>query len=57
MNRIILIPGQKGTTSGFKATVVRHYFENMYEVQLRSGLKCIDASEFIPEDKKAIRKS
>jgi hypothetical protein len=43
-----LVPGQRGTTSGFPAVVVRHYDGNMYEVRVPGGLCCIDAADFIP---------
>lgn len=43
-----LYPGQKGTTSGFPATVVRQYHGSMYEVRVPGGLVCIDQSDFIP---------
>ncbi len=43
-----LYPGQKGTTSGFPATVIRHYEGSMYEVRVPGGLVCIDKSDFIP---------
>lgn len=45
---IILTPGQRGTTSGLHATVVRHYDGNMYEIRVPGGVCCIDARDFIP---------
>lgn len=45
---IILRPGQRGTYSGFAATVVRHYEGNMYEIRVPGGLTCVDAGDFIP---------
>lgn len=44
-----LAPGQRGTTSGFSATVLRHYAGSMYEVRVPGGVCCIDASEFVPQ--------
>jgi hypothetical protein len=44
-----LHPGQRGTTSGFPATVIRHYSDGMYEVRVPGGVTCIPASDFIPE--------
>lgn len=43
-----LKPGQEGTTSGFPATVVRHYEGRMYEVRVPGGVVCIDVGDFIP---------
>lgn len=38
--------GQRGTTSGFAATVVRHTADGMYEVRVPGGVKCISWQEF-----------
>jgi hypothetical protein len=43
-----LTPGQRGTYSGFPATIIRHYSGNMYEIRLPGGLICTDASYFVP---------
>jgi hypothetical protein len=42
-----LQPGTVGTYSGFRAVIVRHYYENMYEVRVPGGITCIDIAEFI----------
>lgn len=44
----ILVSGQRGTTSGFPATVLRHYEGSMYEVRVPGGVCCISASDFVP---------
>lgn len=43
----VLTAGQRGTYSGFGASVVRHYCNGMYEVRVPGGTACISASEFI----------
>ena len=47
MQTIFLNPGDKGTYSGFPATIVRHYSGNMYEIRVPGGLTCVDVSYFI----------
>ena len=47
MQTIYLTAGQKGSYSGFAATVVRHYSGNMYEVKVPGGLTVIDAADFV----------
>ena len=42
-------PGQRGTYSGFPATIRRHYQNGMWEVRVPGGEVCISASNFIPE--------
>jgi len=44
---IKLQPGTVGTYSGFRAVIIRHYYENLYEVRVPGGVVCIGASEFI----------
>jgi hypothetical protein len=44
----VLTPGQQGTYSGFKATVVRHYHNGMYDIQTAGGVACVDGSHFVP---------
>lgn len=39
--------GQKGSWSGFPATVLRHYRNGMYEVKTAGGTSVIDAKHFI----------
>lgn len=45
---IVLLPGQRGTMSGYEATVLRHYSGDMYEFRLPGGVACTDACDFIP---------
>ncbi|WP_342133489.1 hypothetical protein [Hydrogenophaga sp. OTU3427] len=45
---IALVKGQEGTTSGVPATVQSHYCNGMYEVRVSGGLKCISATDFVP---------
>ena len=40
-----LNPGDKVTTSGYEAVVVRQYSEGMYELRLRSGVVCVDIGD------------
>jgi len=47
MQSIKLQPGTVGTYSGFRAVIVRHYYENLYEVRVPGGVTCIDIAEFI----------
>jgi hypothetical protein len=44
-----LTPGQRGTTSGFPATVLRRYDGSMYEVRVPGGVVCIDVADFVPD--------
>ena len=44
-----LVAGQRGTSSGFPCTVVRHYSGDMYEFRMPGGLVCFDAFYFIPD--------
>lgn len=46
---IVLQPGQTGTYSGYRATVLRHYDGNMYEIRVPGGVVCVTASDFIPD--------
>ena len=48
-------PGTAGTTSGYEATIVRHYYEGMYEVRVPGGVCCIPACDFIPDEPNAGR--
>jgi hypothetical protein len=43
--------GDKGTYSGFPATIVRHYSGNMFEIRTPGGVACVDAYYFIQEIK------
>lgn len=45
---VVLSPGQRGTYSGFAATVVRHYANGMYEVRVPGGVTCISGESFVP---------
>ena len=47
---IVLRAGQTGTSSGYPCSVVRHYDGNMYEFRFSSGVACIDASDFVPDE-------
>ncbi len=40
--------GQRGTYSGFAATIIRHYDGNMYEIRLPGGVACVDVTHFVP---------
>lgn len=44
----VLSDGQRGTYSGFPATVVRHYRNDMYEIRVPGGVVCVDGRHFIP---------
>jgi len=44
--------GQRGTYSGFSATVLRHYRNGMYEVRVPGGVACISGSDFVPANQK-----
>ncbi len=47
---VVLTPGQKGTYAGFKATVIRHYRNGMYEMRVPGGVSCVDGRDFEPEN-------
>lgn len=44
-----LEPGQRGTYSGFPATVLRHYHNGMYEISVPGGVICVSFDDFIPQ--------
>lgn len=44
-----LAPGQKGTTSGYPATVLSECCPGMYEVRVPGGVTCISARDFVPD--------
>lgn len=46
----VLSAGQKGKTSGFDATVLRHYRNSMYEVRTAGGVSCISSSDFMQDN-------
>lgn len=52
---IKLAPGQLGTIDGYRASIVRHYDGNMYEIRMPGGLTVQDAKYFIPDNKKRKR--
>ncbi len=54
---IIVAAGTRGTTSGFPATVLRHYHGNMYEIKVPGGIVCIDIKDFIPSSIESDKKS
>jgi hypothetical protein len=39
-------PGTEGTLSGYPATLIRHYHEDMYEFRLARGEKCAWIGDF-----------
>jgi hypothetical protein len=47
----VLTTGQRGTTSGYEASVVRHYSDGMYEVRVPGGVTCISWQDFDFEGK------
>lgn len=47
MHPAVLTPCQKGTYSGFPASVVRHYRNDMYEIRVPGGVVCVDGKDFI----------
>jgi hypothetical protein len=46
---IVLNPGQRGTYSGFPATVLRHYCNSMYVIRVPGGETCVSATDFAPD--------
>jgi hypothetical protein len=44
-----LRPGQAGTTSGFRATVIGHSINGMFDVRVPGGVCCISESDFTPD--------
>ena len=40
--------GTKGTYAGFPATVIRHYYEDLYVIRVPGGVTCVDIREFVP---------
>lgn len=47
---LVLQPGQRGTYSGFEATILSHYWNGMYNVAVPGGRTCVSGTEFIPDD-------
>lgn len=47
---VVLSAGQRGTISGFSATVKRHYRNGMYEISVPGGTGCFSASDFVTEN-------
>lgn len=45
---IVLVPGQRGTYSGFDAVVKEHDCNGMYNIRLPRGGACVDAEHFVP---------
>jgi hypothetical protein len=45
-----LKPRTKVTTSGFEGRIVRQYSGDMYEVQLASGVVCVDRHDIVVVD-------
>lgn len=45
-----LKPRTKVTTSGFEGRIVRQYDGDMYEVQLASGVVCVDRHDLVVDD-------
>ena len=43
-----LATGQRGTYSGFSATVIRHYHNGMYEIRVPGGPICVCCTAFVP---------
>lgn len=46
---IALRRGQRGTYSGFPASVVRHDVNGMYEIRVPGGVTCVDGRYFVAE--------
>ncbi len=49
----LLYAGLAGTSSGYEATILRHYANGMYEVRLPGGVACISSSDFDFDGKRA----
>jgi hypothetical protein len=42
-------PGTVGTTSGYRAVVIRQHNEGMVELRLQNGAVCVANCDFIPQ--------
>jgi len=45
-------PGQKVICNGFEGTIIRHYYEGMWEVKLPGGLACVSGASITPQPNK-----